>query len=87
MSLATSHQNDVAPFTSVVAITAHDSNQVASGRQFNVVCTVAGNVKVTLDDGSTFTFPVAVGLSVFPWAVKQVFVTGTTATATYSNMS
>ena len=40
---------------------------------------VAGNLKVTFVDGTTDTFVVNAG-SVYPYAVKQVFATGTTAT-------
>ena len=68
------------------AITPNDSSTVSVGRQFLIACTVAGNVKVAFSDSSTLTIPVAVGLSILPWAVIQVFVTGTTATATYANL-
>jgi hypothetical protein len=71
---------------SAVAITASDTAVVAPGISFLVICTVAGNVKVGMADGSTLTIPVAVGLTQLPWSVAQVFVTGTTATATYFNM-
>lgn len=69
-----------------VAITPSDTVQVAAKRQFQIVCTVAGNVKIMFSDGSTNTIPVSVGLSIFTWAVIQVFVTSTTATATYGNL-
>jgi hypothetical protein len=59
---------------------------VSAGRQLLINCTVAGNVKVKFSDASTLTIPVAEGLTVLPWAVIQVYVTGTTATATYTNL-
>jgi hypothetical protein len=68
------------------AITPHDTTTTTAGRQMLVNCTVAGNVKVKFSDGSTLTIPVAIGLSILPWAVIQVYVTGTTATATYANL-
>lgn len=64
-----------------------DAGDVAAGRGLAVVCTVAGNVKVKLADGSSLTFPVAVGFTVLPFQVVRVFTTGTTATATYSNLA
>lgn len=69
------------------AITPSDTTTVSAGRQFAVVCTAGGNVKVQFLDGSTFIFPVNAGLTILPWAVKQVFVTGTTASATFANMN
>lgn len=71
------------------AITPTDSvpnPAVALSHRLAVVCTVAGNVKVGFMDGSTFTFPVIVGLNLMPFRVAQVFVTGTTATATYAGL-
>lgn len=51
-----------------------------------VVCTVAGNVKVGFMDGSVLSFPVVVGLTLLPFRIAQVFVTGTTATAVYTGL-
>lgn len=62
------------------------AGDVVPGRQLAILCTVAGNVKIRLQDSTTFTFPVAVGMLLLPWAVTQVFITGTTATATYFNL-
>jgi hypothetical protein len=73
--------------SSATAVAAHDTNTVTAGREFLINCTVAGNVKVAFSDASTLTIPVAVGLTVLPWAIIQVFVTGTTATATYANLT
>jgi hypothetical protein len=58
---------------------------VVHGRRLAVKCTVAGNVNVTLLDGSTETVPVLVGLTLLPLAVVKVNSATTTATATYSN--
>ena len=77
----------LAPIKSALTITPSNSVLVAAGRQFAVFCTGAGNVKVTLSGGGTLTFPVATGYTVFNWAVTQVFVTGTTATAVYTNLN
>ena len=73
-----------APYSGVAAITPSDSVTTTAGRGIGIVCTVAGNVKIGFADASTFTFPVVVGLTVLPHAANQVFVTGTTATATYT---
>lgn len=82
------HHNDAAPLGSAAALTPTDTPiTTGGGRELAVVCTVAGNVKVGLPDGTTFTFPVAVGLTRLPLKVCFVFVTGTTATATYTNLS
>ena len=76
-----------APIKGAVPITPSNSVLVKAGKKFAVFCTVAGNVKVTFSDGSTFTFPVAVGYSLFDWSITQVWVTGTTATAVYTNLN
>ena len=72
---------------SATAITPSDTVPVTPGTSFVINCTVAGNVKVGFPDASTLTIAVAVGTLILPWAVAQVFVTGTTATATYANLS
>jgi hypothetical protein len=76
-----------APAQGAVAVAARDTVKVASGNTFIINCTVAGNVKVGFADGSTLTIAVPVGTTMLPWSVTQVFVTGTTATATYANLS
>lgn len=68
------------------AVTPSDSVTVAAGRHFGVHCTVAGNVTVVFKNGTTLAWPVAVGGTIFPWAVIGVKVTGTTATASYYNL-
>lgn len=67
-------------------ISPSDTVAVTAGRQLLINCTVAGNVKVKFSDGSVLVIPVQVGLTILPWAVVQVFVTLTTATATYYNL-
>ena len=78
-----------APIQGSLAVTPSNSATVVAGRKFAIVCTVAGNVKVGFTGGGTFTFPVPISTIplIFDWAVNQVFVTGTTATATYTNLS
>ena len=67
-------------------ITPSDTVTVTAERELMIIDTVAGNVKIGLAGGSTSTLPIAVGITVLPWAVTQIFVTGTTATATYYNL-
>lgn len=74
------------PITGAAAIAPSDTVSVTAGRQFLVSCTVAGNLKVTFSDGSTLTFTIPVGLSVFSWAITKVWVTGTIATVTCTNL-
>lgn len=75
------------PVSGATAITPSDTVGVTAGRGILINCTVAGNVKVRFSDTSTITIPVTVGLIILPWAITLVFVTGTTATATYANLS
>lgn len=71
--------------TSAAALSQSDTVASAVGRQLTIFATVAGNVKVSMADGSTATFAVPVGTTILPWAVIRVWTTGTTATATYFN--
>jgi hypothetical protein len=73
-----------APF--VTSDSASNNGDTAPGRQIAIVCTVIGNVKLRFTDGSTLTFPVAVGFLTLPWQVSQVFTTGTTFTGTVYNL-
>jgi ethanolamine utilization microcompartment shell protein EutS len=79
--------NFTAPFNGAAAITPSNTLLVTPGKAFMINCTVAGDVKVGFVDGSTLTITVAIGTLILPWAVQQVFVTGTTATATYANLN
>jgi hypothetical protein len=72
------------PSISGVAAITVGAGAIATGRQLAVNCTVAGNITVTFQDGSTYTAPVGVGLTIFPWSVSGV--ASATATATYANM-
>lgn len=65
------------------ALTVGNVSNVAQ-RALGVNCTVAGNVTVKFVDGSTLTFPVVVGWTIFPFEV--VGVSSATATATYYNL-
>jgi hypothetical protein len=75
------------PITTATALSASDTVTGTAGRYLVINCTVAGNVKIGFAGGSTITIAVAVGTLILPWAANQVFVTGTTATATYAIMS
>lgn len=55
------------------------------GRLFIANCTVAGNVTVIFDDGSTHVIALTTGYAAFPYSVAQFTSAGTTATATYAN--
>lgn len=57
---------------------------VVPGRGLSVVCTVAGNVSLVFANGSALIVPVAVGLTILPFAVKKIVSATTTATATYA---
>ncbi len=71
-----------------VALTASDaaSAMTAPGTLFRVNCTVAGNVVVLLENDTTETIAVPIGYFTFPYRVKRVNSTNTTATATYANL-
>lgn len=73
-----------APYAGAAALTV--GTAAAVGRAVGVVCTVAGNVALTLADASTITVPVAVGFTVLPFAATTVNTSGTTATASYYNL-
>jgi hypothetical protein len=77
----------LAPITGAAAITPSNTVPVTAGRQFVINCTVAGDVKVKFSDDSTLIIAVAIGTLVLDWAVIQVYVTLTTATATYANLT
>ena len=62
-----------------------DAGDTAPGAGLICICSGAGNVKFKTVDGSTPTYPIAVGLTILPFQVVRVFTTGTTATATFEN--
>jgi hypothetical protein len=74
-----------AAFTGAVAMTVGTTYQ--AGRSLFINCTVAGNVSVTFFDGSALVVPVNVGVTILPFAVTRVNSSGTTATATYANLT
>lgn len=59
---------------------------VQPGAFFRVNCRAAGDVVVVLEDESTETISVSIGYSSFPYRVKRVKATGTTAVANYANL-
>lgn len=64
------------------------NTDVQPGSLFAITCTVAGNVAVVLaDDSASFIVVAEIGQSFLPFAVKRVNSSGTTATATYANLS
>lgn len=71
-----------------VTMTASDaaSAVIAPGTLFRITCTVAGNVTVLLEDGTTEVIAAALGYFTLPYRVVRVNSTGTTATATYANL-
>lgn len=70
-----------------IALTAGDTTPFAPcGALFRINCTVAGDVTVVLEDGSTEVIAAPVGYFTLPYRVKRVNTTGTTATATYANL-
>lgn len=75
----------VLPAQGRAVLTPHASANIVPGRWFVAVCTVAGNVSVVFADNTTAIYPIAIGLTNLPLAIKRVNVTGTTATATYEN--
>lgn len=76
-----------ASYGGVTALT-NDGATYTAGRSLAIVCTVAGNVKLTFSDASQITVPVAVGLTVLPFAVTSWTVGGVSgpATATLFNL-
>jgi hypothetical protein len=54
-----------------------------AGRSFCAICSVIGTVTVTFADGSSGTYPLSVGINVFPWQITEV--NSATATATFEN--
>jgi hypothetical protein len=59
----------------------------AAQRSVKANCTVAGNVSLTLADGSTDVWIIsAAGSTVIPYAATAINSSGTTATCTYANL-
>ncbi len=62
------------------------TGDTAPGIAVGINCTVAGNIKFRLADGSTIIIAVVVGFLQLNWRVTQLFTTGTTAVATIYNL-
>ena len=73
-----------AAFQGAVAMTI--GTTYAAQRSVGVLCTVAGNMSLTLANGSTITLPVYQGWQTFPFAATAINSSGTTATAIYYNL-
>lgn len=73
--------------TGAVAMTVGTSYAASDGIMIN--CTVSGNVVLTLYNGSQITIPVVANPMpyILPFSVSSVATSGTTATATYYNLS
>jgi hypothetical protein len=55
-----------------------------ASRYISVVCTAAGNVEFTFENGDLMVVPVTTGYTAFPFAVINITAGGnTTAVATY----
>lgn len=74
-----------AAITQITPMTPSATVTYAPGKQFAVNATTAGNVTVIIG-GQSFTWPVPIGTSIFPWAVTRID-TSSTAVATYYNFS
>lgn len=75
------------PMRGAVELTASDDEVFEAGRELVVVATVAGDVALTMADGSAITIAVPTGTTRLPWAVIAVLTTGTDATAVYFNLT
>jgi len=73
-----------APFEGATAMTVGTSYTAARSVLAN--CTVAGNVSLTLLDGSTVVWAVPTGATLLRVAATAVNTSGTTATCTYYNL-
>lgn len=81
-------RRDSAPAGSAAALVV--GTPVVPGRALLIVvgATGAGNVVVQLSDGTSVTIAVANATTYeFNWAVNQITSSGTTATATYYNLT
>lgn len=67
------------PASSAAAVTTHDTNELAN-LTTRVFVGGAGNIKVTMMDGTDVTFTGVIAGSVLPIRVRRIFATGTTAT-------
>lgn len=75
----------VQPFTTVTPFTVGGA-PIAPGRATATNCTVAGNVTYTFSGGSSYTVPVVVGWTNFPFSV--IGASASTATcSTYVNLN
>lgn len=72
-------------FTSNLVI--NPGTPVPAGDGVLITCSVAGNVALKMVGGTTLTFPVDVGTSIFyDMSVIDVVAGGTTATTTVNNL-
>jgi hypothetical protein len=74
----------VQPFTTVTPFTVGGA-AVLAGRSTAANCSVAGNVTYTMAGGGSYTVPVVVGWTNFPFGVTGA--SASTATCTYVNLN
>lgn len=73
-----------APYFGAVPLVADTAQAVQ--RSVGANCSVAGNVQLTLSDGSSITVSVQTGLQILPFAATTVVSAGTTATCSLWNL-
>jgi hypothetical protein len=79
---------NTAPISVAVTMTP-GGDAVAPGRRVEILCTVAGDVSIQLAGGMAhvIAIPASPDTQFFPYSAVGINANGTTATATYSNLS
>jgi hypothetical protein len=72
--------------TSYVLVAPSDTDIFRAGLGIRANCTVPGNVTLKAADGSTYIWPLVVGVNDLDDGVVQVLATGYTATAVFYNL-
>lgn len=69
------------PYRRAVAVTPHDTNDIAAKFLADAVLVLGtGNIVLVLEDGTTLTFTSVAANTILPFAAKRVNATNTTAT-------
>jgi hypothetical protein len=76
------HTGDLSNVSYAAIVNMADGATVAAARAWQAECSAAGNVRVTFSNGSTRTIPLAVGLSILPYAITSWTVSGVAGPAT-----
>ena len=74
------YSTNASGFGTGLAITPDDNADIAGGSLRGFYVAVAGNVKVTMRDGSIVTWPALAAGAPHPIEAKRIWSTGTTAT-------